>query len=102
MLSPAQASILGDLCSLRRFQSFFIGTHDSLYRFLKLVQSPRIKPSSQSIDMQEILNLDDFEKMNRKKKGFETRIEIENIYYCFEAIFWQAWPPPATAGTSLE
>ena len=87
MLSPAQASILGDLCSLRRFQSFFIGTHDSLYRFLKLVQSPRIKPSSQSIDMQEILNLDDFEKMNQKKKGFETRIEIENIYYCFEAIF---------------
>ena len=36
MRSPNLASISGYLCSLRRLQSFFIGIHDSLCRFLKL------------------------------------------------------------------
>ena len=35
MLSPNLASILGYLCSLRRYLSFFVGTLDSCFRFLK-------------------------------------------------------------------
>ena len=38
MLNPNLAYVLGYLCSLSRFWSFLVGTHDSFCRFLEYVK----------------------------------------------------------------
>ena len=74
MLGPNLASILVYLCSLMRFRSFLVGTHDSFCRFLKYIKFlvetrqsgfPELRPYRKQSEMQSIL--DSFGKKNQKK-----------------------------------
>ena len=90
--SKSSLPILGYLCSLSRYWSFFVGTLDSCSRLLKhftfLVETRQsdfaeLNPFRKQSEMQTIL--DSFGKKNWKRidNGFGTKIKIENIQ-----LFW--------------
>mgnify|MGYP001796175251 CR=1 FL=1 len=93
MLSENLASILGYPYSLRRFQSFLIGTHISFCQFLKQVKCfvesrpsgfPELHPYRKQSKMQS--SLDSF-----LKKIIESVLEQKSkTFNCFEPIYLQA------------